>query len=196
MRDTRARLLQAATQVFSARGFRAASTRAIAQQAKINQVTLFRLFEGKAQLHAAVIEHLLDASKPLSTVEKRLAKPLQGAALIRAAIRAISEIMFQNPALYRIVLYSVLENDAQAMRMIWRAWNPIYLALARFIDRGIRTQRLRRINALAAARLIVAAALRHYEVYELHYGKALPRFRAKDLSAQYADMIYYGLKND
>jgi len=194
LRDTRARLLQAATKVFSAMGYRAASTRAIAHQARINQVTLFRLFEGKARLHAAVIKQLLETSEPAARVEKRLSKPLHGVALIRAAIQAVSEVMFQNPALYRILLYSVLENDAQAMRVIWRAWNPIYLVLARSLDRGMRARQLRRVNAVAGARLIVSAALRDYEIYELYQGKATPRFRARSLSAQYANIIYNGLK--
>ena len=196
MRNTRARLLQAAIQVFSEIGYRAASTRAIAQQAKINQVTLFRLFKGKAQLYASVVKQLLAASDPLARLESCLAKPMEGATLIRAAIQAISEVLFQNPALYRIILYSVLENDARAMRSIWRAWDPIYARLARSIEAGIRKHQLRRVDAMAAARLIVAAAIRHYEVYELYRGKRLARFRTKDLSAKYADIIYNGLKGD
>lgn len=194
MRNTRARLLQAGIQVFSEMGYRAASTRAIAQLARVNQVTLFRLFKGKAQLYAAVVKQLLATSNPLGTLESRLATRLEGVALVRAAIRAISEVMFQNPALYRIVLYASLENDAQAIGSIRRAWDPIYTLLARQIDAGIQDHQLRRVNAMAAVRLIVAAALRHYEVYQLHRGKTRPSFRTKDLSSHYADIIYYGLK--
>ena len=196
LRDTRARLLQAAIQVFSEMGYRAASTRAIAQQAKINQVTLFRLFDGKAQLYATVVKQLLATSDPLAKLEPRLAKSRAGASLIRVSMQAISEVMFQNPALYRIILYSSLENDVQAARSIWRAWGPVYRLLARHIDASIQAHQLRRVDPMAAARLIVAAALRHYEIYELHRGKTLPRFRAKDLSSHYADIIYYGLKAD
>ena len=177
-------------------GYRAASTRSIARLAKINQGTLFRLFKSKAQLYATVVKQLLAASDPLAKLQHRLAKPVAGAALVRVAIQATSEVIFQNPAFYRIVLYSVLENDAQAMRNIWRAWEPIHDLLARHIKAGTQDHRLRRVDAMAAARLIVAAALRHYEVYELYRGKSLPRFRAKDLSAHYADILYYGLKAD
>jgi AcrR family transcriptional regulator len=177
-------------------GYRAASTRAIARQAKINQVTLFRLFKGKAQLYAAVVKHLLATSNLRGELESRLAEPLEGSDLIRVAIEAISDVMFQNPAFYKIILYSVLESDSRSIRKIWRDLEPIYALLARHIDEGIQDHRLRRVDSLAAARLIVATALQHYEVYELYRGKKLPGFRTKDLSSHYADIIYYGLKAD
>jgi AcrR family transcriptional regulator len=198
LRDTRAKLLQAAIRVFSEKGYRAASTRDIARRAKVNQVTLFRQFGGKARLYAAVIEHLFATSNLRAEVESRLKKPpeLEGSHLIRVAIEAIANVMFQAPAFYKIVLYAVLQSDSRAIRIIWRDLDPLYALLARHIDHGIRNQRLRRVDAVAAARLVVAVAVHHYQVYELYRGKRLSGFQARDLSWHYADIIYHGLKTD
>ncbi|HEY0793302.1 MAG TPA: helix-turn-helix domain-containing protein [Chthoniobacterales bacterium] len=57
----RARLLQAATEVFSERGFQAATTREIAQRAEVNEVTLFRHFRTRRELMRAVVEQILQA---------------------------------------------------------------------------------------------------------------------------------------
>jgi len=192
--DAREKLLQAAIQVFSEKGFRAASTRDIARRAKVNPVTLFRLFGGKAPLHAAVVKHLFATSNLRAELESRLAPPLEGPSLIRAAIETISEAMFQAPASCRIVLYSVLEGDSRVIRTIWRDLEPIYALLAENIDSGIRGRRLRRVDSVAAARLIVAAAIHHYQVYELYRGKKRPGFGARDLSRHYADIIHHGLE--
>ncbi len=194
MGDARRKLLQAAIRVFSEKGYRAASTRDIARRAKVNPVTLFRLFGGKAPLHAAVVKHLFASRNLRAELESRLVPPLECPDLIRVAIEAISNVMFQAPMSSRIILYSVLEGDSSAIRAIWRDLEPIYALLAGRIDNGIRRQRLRRVDSVAAARLIVAAAVHHYQVYELYRGKKRPRFGARDLSRHYADIIHHGLK--
>lgn len=54
--QTRARLIEAATEVFSTAGLSGATTREIARVAGVNEVTLFRHFHTKEQLLAAVIQ--------------------------------------------------------------------------------------------------------------------------------------------
>jgi len=53
--QTRARLIKAATKVFATAGLTGATTREIARVAAVNEVTLFRHFQSKEQLLAAVI---------------------------------------------------------------------------------------------------------------------------------------------
>src|SRR6201996_9384852 len=53
---TRERLLDAAAQTFSRDGLRGATTREIAREAGVNEVTLFRHFKSKQQLLRAVLE--------------------------------------------------------------------------------------------------------------------------------------------
>lgn len=50
--DNRQRLLVAARQIYAQHGFRGATTRRIAREAGVNEVTLFRLFGSKARLFA------------------------------------------------------------------------------------------------------------------------------------------------
>ena len=57
--SARERLLRAATEVFSERGFQAATTREIAQRAGVNEVTLFRHFRTRRELMRAVVEEIL-----------------------------------------------------------------------------------------------------------------------------------------
>ncbi len=53
--DTRQRLLGAAARVFAREGLTGATTRAIAEEAGVNEVTLFRHFQSKEKLIAAVV---------------------------------------------------------------------------------------------------------------------------------------------
>ncbi len=56
--QTRMRLLRAATEVFATAGIVGATTREIARVAGVNEVTLFRHFQSKEQLLAAVIQQV------------------------------------------------------------------------------------------------------------------------------------------
>ncbi len=54
--DTRRRIMEAAAQVFGEQGYARATTRALADAAGVNEVTLFRHFGSKKKLFAAVID--------------------------------------------------------------------------------------------------------------------------------------------
>lgn len=58
--DTRRRLIDAARGEFSEKGIEAATTRAIAERAGCNEVTIFRHFETKQNLLAAVVQDTSD----------------------------------------------------------------------------------------------------------------------------------------
>ena len=55
--ETRQRILDAAVQLFSERGYDGATTRAIAALAGVNEVTLFRQFGSKKSLFQAMLRH-------------------------------------------------------------------------------------------------------------------------------------------
>ncbi len=58
--DTRNRMIQAAAELFSTLGYARATTRKIAAEARVSEVTLFRHFGSKKNLFAAVLEEYAD----------------------------------------------------------------------------------------------------------------------------------------
>jgi AcrR family transcriptional regulator len=77
--DTRQKLLDAAARVFARHGLAGATTRAIAEEAGVNEVTLFRHFQTKDRLLAAVVgenfgdagNEPADATLPPATADLR-----------------------------------------------------------------------------------------------------------------------------
>jgi len=65
--DTRERILQAAARVYAQHGFRGATTRLIAIEAGVNEVSLFRTFGSKAALFEAMMQAHA-ASLPVPTL--------------------------------------------------------------------------------------------------------------------------------
>jgi AcrR family transcriptional regulator len=62
---TRKRILTAAELVFSRDGFQGATTREIARQARVNEVTIFRHFHTREELLAATLKHGCEALNAL-----------------------------------------------------------------------------------------------------------------------------------
>jgi AcrR family transcriptional regulator len=72
--DTRDRILQAAARVYAQHGFRGATTRLIAIEAGVNEVSLFRTFGSKAALFEAMM-HSHAAQLPLPLLPDNPADP-------------------------------------------------------------------------------------------------------------------------
>lgn len=90
-RDTESSILDAAAELFAERGYAATTTRAIAERAGVNEVTLFRRFESKAgvlralserwreSMAAAVVPRLPDPEDTRGTLEALAAMEIEGA---------------------------------------------------------------------------------------------------------------------
>ena len=74
--DTRERILQAAARVYAQHGFRGATTRLIAIEAGVNEVSLFRTFGSKAALFEAMMESHAASLRTGSVRWKQLRSPV------------------------------------------------------------------------------------------------------------------------
>src|SRR4029077_3420026 len=75
---TRERLLDAAASIFSNKGIQGATTRQIALEAGVNEVTLFRHFKSKEQLLGAVLERGLASEIALMNQHSSWKEDLRG----------------------------------------------------------------------------------------------------------------------
>jgi AcrR family transcriptional regulator len=100
------RLIVAALEMFSRRGM-AATTREIADAAGVNEVTLFRLFESKDQLLAAVVAEVVRAeSEALDRVDLVDFD-------IRRDITAVAEVFYATHEKYQAFLRTMLAHRFQ-----------------------------------------------------------------------------------
>jgi len=57
-------VLRAATLLFAAKGFEGTSTRDVARKAKVNEITIFRLFKNKQDLYLRILDNKMGRSAP------------------------------------------------------------------------------------------------------------------------------------
>jgi len=122
------RLLAAAAKVFARDGLTGATTREIAREAGVNEVTLFRLFHTKLNLLAKVLERVFDSSEsPQSSgseapsLEMCLTEEMRLTEIVQEYAENYSAHLGKNFALVRVLVGEIQhfhEHEPMVMRCI------------------------------------------------------------------------------
>lgn len=160
---SREKLIEAAARVYATAGFRGATTRRIAEEAGVNEVTIFRLFGSKAALIDAAIQHQA-AVRPSEAV--RLPDtPRHPATELTAWCQTQLEMLRERRCLIRQQMGELAERP-QAVPCASRALNPQAVELKRymrrlyeegFVDGAPRRRAGRDEEAHAAGAMLMAA---------------------------------------
>jgi AcrR family transcriptional regulator len=113
-------ILETARKLFSKEGFKAITTREIAKEAGVNEVTIFRLFQSKENLFEQVISQVVfkpKISEYVNSNERRMHKYLTGVGNL------VHTIILENIDLFKIEL--IESQRIQNMNLINRFPNEI-----------------------------------------------------------------------
>ncbi|HZZ57969.1 MAG TPA: TetR/AcrR family transcriptional regulator [Opitutaceae bacterium] len=123
--DTDARILAAAERTFAERGLDAATTRAIAKAAGVNEVTLFRRFGSKSSLLAAVVGKTFgraaDADAPLPSGSLR--------GDLEAFARRYEELLREHLLMVRTCIGEIHRHREYETRVLQSIFEPLRAAL-------------------------------------------------------------------
>jgi AcrR family transcriptional regulator len=114
--DIRDRILDAAKRVYAQHGFRGATTRLIAIEAGVNEVTLFRTFGSKAALFEALMQSHV-AQSPIPTLPDTPRDPVRE---LSDWIAAVLDHMRDSRALIRTSFGEIEERPQAAISMCER----------------------------------------------------------------------------
>lgn len=117
--SSRDRLLAAAARVFAREGLQGATTRGIAREAGVNEVTLFRHFQNKERLLAAVLERAVTAQQHALADESFWTGDLEGD--LRRYAAAFNAVLEENELLIRTLIGEARRHPEYARQVIMEA---------------------------------------------------------------------------
>ena len=128
----RAQLLDAASDVFTSKGYHAAAMDDIADAAGVSKPVLYQHFPSKLDLYLA----LLDAScdRLIEVVESALASTSNNADRVVATMDAFYEFVSHSSREFRFVFESDLTGDSAVQKRIWKVNNDIADAVTTVIE--------------------------------------------------------------
>src|SRR3954471_23297101 len=140
---TRERLLGAAARVFARDGLTGATTRAIAREAGVNEVTLFRHFRTRQRLLDAVVQENfgLESARPRTVAPSATAN--LRADLIQHA-RQYEQLLQENLPLIRTMIGEIHHHGAHERKVFKAIFRPLRTALIARLEQARDEHELRR----------------------------------------------------
>jgi TetR/AcrR family transcriptional regulator len=134
--ERRSRLIEAAVDLFSRRGFEGAATKQIADAAGVHEVLLFRDFGSKQGLYTAILDHKAKEARHEESLEelRTLADRKDDRAFVRCLIGKILDGYRNDPRYQRLMLYAALEGHEISKIFNETRGRPIFGFLMRYVE--------------------------------------------------------------
>jgi AcrR family transcriptional regulator len=154
MKDTDDRILAAARRIFTRDGYVGATTRSIAKEARVNEVTLFRKFGTKENIMRAVVDWTLDSGlqsidslfSPEADTHEKLSRSLSELG------RRIDRTMRQRRSTdAMILLYTEGRRAPGHVKLMSQIWEHVDLRLQEYFEKQISLGKMRPVNPKIAA---------------------------------------------
>jgi TetR/AcrR family transcriptional regulator len=158
--ERREQLLQIAVDLFSRKGFKGTTTREIAAAAGVAEAIIFRHFETKEHLYAAIIDRKLNSPLALEWVAgiRAAMDRNDDEAVFRQLICAIIGTHKTDPKFERLMLYAALERNEIALLYMRQLTSSIVEVFRSYLVRRQKQGRLRAVNADVALAAIAGMA--------------------------------------
>jgi AcrR family transcriptional regulator len=164
--DRRRQIIEAATTLFSRKGFRGTTTREIARAVGVNEAMLFKHFATKEELYAAIIEANSHVGRLMDTMVEA-AERGDDAEVLRTLAREMIERTRADPTLMRLTFFSALEGHALSDMMFRSRVQQLDDFLSRYIARRVAAGAFRDVEPLQAAWNFMGMVAYHTQRREL-----------------------------
>ncbi|MFI5183805.1 MAG: TetR/AcrR family transcriptional regulator [Vicinamibacteria bacterium] len=145
--DTRARLIESATDIFVNKGFNGARVEEIARRARANKAMIYYHFGSKEKLYRAVLlKHIGGLHEEMARVAEEAADPLDR---LVAFYGALGRIFKARPALPVMMFREILSGGVHMDEGLAHALKGVLDFVRGTIAEGIATGRLREVDPIA-----------------------------------------------
>ncbi len=122
---TRQRLLDGAECVFARNGLEGATTREIAREAGVNEVTLFRHFQTKEKLLAEVVRRTFDRQEETLAAQPPAGEAVDLRAILRRYAQRYHELLQCNLPLLRTLIGEIHRHQEHELRVFKGVFAPL-----------------------------------------------------------------------
>lgn len=189
--NTEEKIMKAAFDILQREGLAKTTTKKIAAEAGVNEVTIFRKFENKKNLMNATKEFYLkkftdkleenfDYTED-ETVEEYLNKSFYG----------MLEFEEEDAKIVRVALGEVRENPENKL-LISQIVEPVFKKLEGFFEMQIEKGEIREINSKAISLVCYSILFQSIMIYQIHHDN--PDFKPEFTGEDVLDIIYNGIK--
>lgn len=184
---TEERIIEAAAQLFARHGFKAATTREIAQLADLNEVTLFRYFLRKPDLFWAAVDLRLSRVKLGPDLETSLAGDEDPNTVVPKIVSFLVDTMAQQPELHRLLHVAAFELP-QSDQVIREHLGPIFDAMSAYFRRCAEKGLIHNVVSSLPTLGILGTVVAHSNLHQFIAGCVSPFHSLEEEATAYAEL--------
>ncbi len=190
--ERRAAILNAAVKLFSERGFRGTTTRALADAVGVTEPVLYEHFKSKRDLYGAIVE---EKSREGMAQAFQILEPIAATKDDRALFIALGEFIVRTDPdyeAYRRLVLSVALEDPELGVMFNRRQHCGVEAVAEYIAQRIRDGVFRPVDPALAARAFLGM-IAHHSLMLLLYRDDFVKGSRREIVEQMVDLFLKGI---
>jgi AcrR family transcriptional regulator len=165
--STEAQILASAATLFASNGYNGVSTRDIAAEAGVNEVTIYRHYPRKRDLYVAVLGAELQQVKLRGDLLMRLAEAPDARSVLSRSFDLVSSTLSSSPELLRLLQHSVLELGEDIDPLLRRHLGELIEVVARYLEPWVKRGELRCTSAKALILAQVSIVVSHHSLHRL-----------------------------
>ena len=187
---SRKKVLRAATALFAAKGFHETSTRDVARRARVNEVTVFRLFRNKQDLYLSVLEGKMGSDLP-----KWLTPVFDSSRDYEVLFLSVAERLQElfDPIFLRLLFFAALEKPSLLKKRFRPRLLSFYELLGQHIQTQINSGVLRSLRPAFMGRALVAMIVYQELFCEFLDDRDFQAENAQDSVRAYTDIWLHGV---
>ncbi|HLE41228.1 MAG TPA: TetR/AcrR family transcriptional regulator [Nitrospirota bacterium] len=191
--DTKERLFDASLKLISEKGYLGATTREIAQEADVTELTLFRHFGSKERLFMEVLSKYTFLPK-LKELLPELERLSYDDALRLVANKFLLTLKQRKPMIK--IMYSEVNLYPEKIRQIYNKFiTEIRMTLASYFASQQKKGVLRKVSPEVAARMFLGMLFSYFRTEEIMKGAGIPRQKMEKDIRELVDIFIHGTAN-
>ena len=192
--DRREQIIQVAAKLFARQGFKGTTTKQIAQMADITDALVFRYFETKENLYAAIIENKMQELSAWDLSDIQTSMDLRDDTVVfeSTALLMFKE-MHRDPTLMRLLLFSALEDRALSDMFFTHQMIDLVRMLGQYIQRRMDEDAFDTADPMIAARGFIGMINHQVLMRELFRHEAYVQYDGQDIASAYTRLFLEGI---
>ena len=192
-KDTKQEIVQAAIELFAAKGFRGTTTRDLAAKAGVNEAIIFRHFVNKTELYRAILEEKVHQGHDERYKEvAQLAANLDIRAFLEFLGNQFIQRHEQDTTFMRLLLFSALEGH-ELVDMFFESM-AIRDPMAAYMERQMNQGTFKKMNPHLVSRAFLSMFVCHIQMQEIFDQKTKHQFDRADTVKTFVSIFLDGMK--
>ncbi|MBD3234431.1 MAG: TetR family transcriptional regulator [candidate division Zixibacteria bacterium] len=156
--ERKAQIIDLATSMFARYGYARVTTKMLASACGISESALYKHFESKESIYREVLNHLREKME-LSELDRAISPESDVEKILFAVARHLIGNFTENTELWRLLLYSSLENHELSRQVFQTIRMPYIKILSRKLSKMIKSGQVRKVNPEITARCFVGMVM-------------------------------------